>query len=336
MRIPFKLLTLLGSILPILFTLSSCSEIFEGDLKDDKLVVTFPTQDLVTVNTQIQFLWDELEEATSYHLQIATPSFSELQSIELDSSIVGKTFQTTLNPGKYEWRIYAQNAITQTKTVSGHIHIDSTADLSLSTVNLLSPSNHIYSNQLTQLFTWENMYNADTYQFSMQHSNSDTSVNESNLTSESISINFAYDGGYTWEVIGKNNISQTQSQPSSRQFVIDTYNPELPSSLEPVDNSIIDLTQGGDSLVSLTWFGEVTGANVAPVSDYIQVATSNSFQNQSLIYNEELSELTNAERQFQVKILQSGTYYWRVKSVDQAQNTEGYTSANMFTVNFIL
>lgn len=320
----------------VLLILSACSEIFEGDLSEDTLVVISPSKDLETINTQIQFLWDELEDANNYHLRIASPSFANLTSLELDSPIVGNGFQMTLDPGDYEWRLQAKNSITASNTVSGNIHIDSTADISNTSINLLSPANQLYSNQLTQTFVWEYMYNADVYDFKLEHNMIDTVVNISNHTSENVSVNIAYDGVYTWEVIGRNNLSQTQTQPTIRTLAIDTYEPNAPSNMDPVDSSTIPLIQGGDSLVTFTWSGDVFETDIAPITDYIQVATSNAFQSQSLIYDEEISISTIVERQAQVKILEGGTYYWRVKSQDQAQNTFGYTNGSSFTINFTL
>lgn len=333
--IKFNLLYL-SILTSTLVLIVSCSEIFEGDLGEDTLVVISPSDDFQTLNTQIQFAWEELENATSYHLRIVTPDFSNMQSIVLDSSIVGNAFKVTLNPGNYEWRLKAKNAITESNTVTGKIEIDSTADLSISSVKLLSPSDQIFTNQLVQTFVWEEMYNADVYSFKLEHEYEDTTVQESNYTSEEISINFAYDGIYDWEVKGKNNLSQTESQVSTRRLTVDTHSPNLPSNLDPGDLAEIPLTLGGDSLVSLIWSGSLNEASTAPIKDVMQVATSNSFQSASLIEEQILSNITGVERQVQLKILESGTYYWRVKSEDQAQNTSGYSNVNSFTVNFTL
>lgn len=334
MRTVKSYITNIGLFAGLLISITSCSEIFEGDLSEDTLVVISPSKDLETVSTQVQFVWEELEDATSYQLRIASPNFANLTSLELDSAIVGNTFPITLNPGEYEWRLQAKNAITESNTVSGTIQIDSTADLSTSTVNLISPSDQAYSNQLVQTFVWEEMYNADVYDFNMVHP--DTPITIPNHTSENISINFAYDGVYEWGVIGRNNLSQTETQPVTRNFTVDTYAPQTPSNLNPIDEAEIPLIQGGDSLVSFTWSGDVSETGVAPVTDRIQVSTSNAFQGQTIISDDVLSISTTAERNFNIKILQPGTYYWRVKSDDRAGNSSDFATVSSFTVNFTL
>lgn len=316
-------------LMVLLLTIFSCTEIFEGDLEDDVFVVISPSQDLQTLDTQIHFFWEKLEDATSYHLRIVNPGFSNLQSLVLDSSIVGNSFQITLNPGEYEWRLQAKNAITKSNAVLGSISIDSTADLSLSYVNLLSPSDQIYTNQTTQTFQWEPMYNADVYQFKLSYY--DTLINNNKM-----SVDLMYDGYYAWHVIGKNNMTQTQTQVSTRNFTLDTYSPTIPINQEPIDNEIISLTQGGDSLVELMWNGDISEPDIAPVKDIIQVSTSNVFQNQNIIYEENLPITTTAERSVQVKIGQPGTYYWRVKSEDLAGNTSDYTEVSSYIINFVL
>ncbi|MGB0870181.1 MAG: hypothetical protein ACPGSD_11350 [Flavobacteriales bacterium] len=316
------------------FLLTSCTEIFEGDLDDDTFIVITPNADLETTNTQIQFLWQELEDATSYNLQIVSPNFSNITSVELDSNIIGKSFKLTLSPGEYEWKLKAQNAITESNTVKGKIFVDSTTDLSGATVVLLSPNDNALLNQTQQTLNWEPMYNADLYDFELNHL--DTNINKPELTDPFIDIDFAFDGKYTWKVTGKNTSSSTESQTSIRTFIIDTYAPDLPSQFDPVDSVTIPLTQGGDSLVTLQWKAEINHSSEAPIVDRIQVSSSNAFQNSNLIVNQTLENNSSVDRLIKVKITEAGMYYWRVKSSDKAENDSGYATSQRFIVNFVL
>jgi len=329
----YRVLSLLP-LIGLMVMISSCSEIFEGDLDDDKFVVVAPGKELTTFNTQVQFIWQELEDATSYSLDIVSPSYSQLEQVILDSSVVGKSFLITLNPGEYQWKLKAQNSITESNTVSGKIYIDSTTDLTGTQVKLISPENNAFIGSLTQTFSWENMYNADVYNFELEHI--DTSISKPDYDQSSIDIDFAYDGAYTWKVKGKNNASSTSTEFTSRQFIVDTYSPEAPFNFDPVDSVSIPLTQGGDSLVTLAWEGEIDHSKKAPVTDRLQISSSNAFQNSSLILNETISGFSNSARTRQVKILSPGKYYWRVKSTDKAENDSGYSDSRSFIVSFVL
>ena len=66
-----------------------CEEIlFEEDLSDAEVVLVAPSDGVQVENTSVTFTWDEVNQALSYRLQLAKPSF-ENESFSFSSSSIG-------------------------------------------------------------------------------------------------------------------------------------------------------------------------------------------------------------------------------------------------------
>lgn len=96
--------------------LMSCEDIIEvPDISDEavKLVAPSEAATLNSANT-LFFDWDPVEDAETYRIQIATPTFNEVLQIVADSTLTGTSFGTTLEANDYEWRVRAENSGYQT------------------------------------------------------------------------------------------------------------------------------------------------------------------------------------------------------------------------------
>ncbi|TDS20873.1 hypothetical protein DFQ03_0129 [Maribacter caenipelagi] len=108
---------LVGSIV----FLASCEEILEvPDISEEEVVLLAPSDSSVVTQTEINFTWQEVFEATSYHVQIAQPSFTNASQIVadtlvvVDSTYIGSKITRTLLNNSYEWRVKAQNSDFET------------------------------------------------------------------------------------------------------------------------------------------------------------------------------------------------------------------------------
>jgi len=81
------------------------------------VAITSPKDSLQTESEEIIFMWDKLEGATSYNIQIVQPSFAEAEKVLVDTTIVNNRFSHELAIGKYQWRIKALNAKTESKSI---------------------------------------------------------------------------------------------------------------------------------------------------------------------------------------------------------------------------
>ena len=121
MKLYFKLLCAFLCVL-------SCDDIIEvEDISDKEVIVLAPSNQVILNTTDVIFTWEALEDAETYHLQIATPTsvsifglkdiaksclttFENAQQIVHDSMLVGTRFSTTLDFKGYEWRVRAENS----------------------------------------------------------------------------------------------------------------------------------------------------------------------------------------------------------------------------------
>ena len=98
-------------ILCFTFCLVSCDDIVEvEDISENEVNVLAPTDNALLNTTSVTFTWEALEDAETYHLQIATPSFENALQIVKDSVLTNTSFSTSLDEKVYEWRIRAQNS----------------------------------------------------------------------------------------------------------------------------------------------------------------------------------------------------------------------------------
>lgn len=95
--------------------LVSCEEIIEFvDISNENVVVLAPTDTSTLTITDINFSWEDVEDAEQYKLQIATPNFESANQIVLDTTITTTNFNQNLEQGNYEWRVRAENSDYQT------------------------------------------------------------------------------------------------------------------------------------------------------------------------------------------------------------------------------
>lgn len=97
------------AVLPVLCLSSGCDDIISEDISDDKVTVIAPIDNSVLFDSEVNFSWEYLDGATSYHLQVVYPDFDQAQKLVLDTVVSGNNFTKTLEIGGYEWRLNARN-----------------------------------------------------------------------------------------------------------------------------------------------------------------------------------------------------------------------------------
>ncbi len=104
----FVILIILGFV--------ACDDILEvKNISNTAVVILAPTNN-VTLNTAaVNFTWEPVEEAESYHVQIATPNFEAAQQIVKDTILTSTNVLLTLENGEFQWRVRGENSAYQTK-----------------------------------------------------------------------------------------------------------------------------------------------------------------------------------------------------------------------------
>jgi hypothetical protein len=310
------------SLIFIVITLISCDDIFEKNLEKESVSIIAPTNNFKT-NIQTQsFWWEKLKGASNYHLQIVSPSYSSIHQLILDTIIEHNIFPFTLLPGEYQWRIRANNNSSSTPYTTFSIQIDSTTNLSNQIVLLQSPLNGIYTNFLTNNYTWQSVFSATSYNIQIASPDFSSSLNiilDSTIINNNLNYTFNEEGIYQWRVKAINSSSASLFS-STRTITSDTTRPYPPTLTLPLYNSIIN-----SQPFSFNWNRD-SNQQLSPFrgdSIYIYTDSLNTPAKPAIF-------VTSSSY---IDSLPSGIYFWRVKTIDQANNISFFSTHGKFTIN---
>lgn len=298
-----------------LMFLMGCHDIIEKDITKNTITVKAPVDNFESTGYNITFWWDEVNGAGQYRLQICKPSFDSLQQFVVDTLVPADRCVITLFPGRYQWRIRAENAGSSTPFVTRNLIVDSNSDFSNQVFIVNSPGDNFVTNTNPITFRWSTYPFATSYQYQL----TDTFGNEvkARMATQAFVVDTLAEGVYLWQVKAINGINGTATAYSvARRITLDLTAPMVSNQIAPANNS---LDSNG---LNLTW---MKAADV--YADSIIVASDSSFQ----------AAVVNAyvlgDTSFQLPPLPiSHTYYWRLRSRDQAGNWSVYSTAFKFTL----
>jgi hypothetical protein len=292
--------------------LVACDDIFETDLSNKTVKLLAPANKIKTKFGTQTFYWEELKGATSYKLQVVTPSFDSIQQFVADTSVLHNNFMLNLTPGSYQWRVIAKNGSSKTDSATiWTVTIDTTTDLQNLKVELDSPKDGFVTNAKKNTFTWKPLPYATGYYFLIGTSDL-SGLDGVKVTTTSISLDTLKNGSYNWGVKAFNGTTITGSW-ITRTILIDTIAPKTPSPIEPKGK--VDLT---NRTVKFRWTRvEDDGSKLSDCiyisSDSVQLLPSNL----SKINYEAKLDTTGIDHTFSA----DGTYFWTLKTVDAAGNS---------------
>ncbi|MDA9316482.1 hypothetical protein N9Q58_01045 [Polaribacter sp.] len=90
--------------------ISKCEAIFIEDISDETIVLLAPSNNVQIDSIEVQFNWKPLQDATTYEVQIAAPTFEAASQLVLDSIVSNTIISKSLDLGNYEWRVKGMNA----------------------------------------------------------------------------------------------------------------------------------------------------------------------------------------------------------------------------------
>lgn len=299
----------------LILTFYSCEEVLlEDDISSETVTLLAPVDNAQFFSTSITFTWEPVQYATKYRLQIAKPNFATATEIVLDTEITATSFTQQLNIGEYEWRVKAINSAYETNYVTRKVTVVSNDDFESNMVVLNNPSNSLNSNIVNQTLSWNAVIGATSYQLQI-FDNSNTLVLNQALATTSYSHTFT-EGTFTWKVRASNGTDNTLY--SSRTILIDTTLPNVPTLTAPTNASTTS-----SSNISFNW-------NRTPISGSQEFDSLYVYSSVALINLVIKRRVTNPHGE---TILDNGTYYWRMKSFDEAGNVSAVSSTFSFTKN---
>lgn len=103
----------------LVFGFIACDDIIEVvDISNETVSIIAPTDKSVVDTTSVIFTWNPVEDAETYQVQVATPTFENAAQIVLDTIVTKTNFTKTMEPKIYEWRMRAKNSNYQTSYIT--------------------------------------------------------------------------------------------------------------------------------------------------------------------------------------------------------------------------
>lgn len=304
-------LELLPYTLSLLFAgmclLSSCGDIIEPSISKSNVVLEAPSDHYQSTNYTINFWWDEVSNALSYHLQVVTPTFASPGSLVLDTIVKANKFSFNLNPGNYQWRVMAENGSSQTVFTTPKSFSVAATSIKQQSVQLMSPANNLITNQSAAIFQWGSLYGATQYRFEIDTNNF---VNESAVISNQVvpgqQINFTFpkDQVYQWRVRAENDTAQSLWS-AINTVTYDHTPPSAVTLIAPTSGQTIPLP------VSLQW-----ASSLSAVKYKVYVFKSDSVS----IYNANFPVQVSTTSYIFTLGNSGDKVYWQVTALDAAGN----------------
>ena len=91
------------------------------------ILLVGPEENQSQSDSMVSFLWQEVEVASNYRIQIATPDFSNSSFIIEDLIVDSDNYSTNLPEGDYQWRVRGENDTSVTPYSTGTFFIDNSA-----------------------------------------------------------------------------------------------------------------------------------------------------------------------------------------------------------------
>jgi hypothetical protein len=308
-------------LISLLLFASACEEIVQDEIDKEKVRIIAPTDSLSTTLLSHTFLWEPVEKAEGYILQMATPSFKEVQELVLNEQLEETVYEFTLSPGKYEWRVKAYNNISETEFTTYYLSIDSSLNLNGAKVILSEPADNHATNQKSMSFSWQNIAVADEYRFEVRSpdwatgSPIFTPVFTTAATTGNIDFS-ELEGSYEWAVQAENSFSKSDFS-TPRKIVFDFTAPGTPGLSQPTDGG-----SSTDSTIVFQW--SRPSSDGSAIQDSLYIYTD---KNQTNLLRSALVNATTKTDSFG-----DGTYYWKVRSIDAAGNKSAYSQLWSFTI----
>jgi hypothetical protein len=307
-------------LIAAVFLMKSCSVFTEEDIDTEEVFLLAPANDVTTSISSLTFWWDPVPDATGYTLQIVSPDFENAVLLVLDTNITQTSFQYSLNPGLYEWGVIAYNSSSATDLFYHSLKVDTASTLSNQTVLLKSPAEEGAVNTNNVSFSWYALSIANNYMLEIKENNWNGEDIVPVVTTENNEYVVNLDEGtYAWGVMARNDFSATPF--SVRTLVVDVTPPATPEWVAPAES---------DSVFTLpyTFSWSHPETSLSEIQDQFMVSTTENFSASGI----EVDEMIDTTY-YELTDLSTGTYYFRLKSIDNAGNQSAYTAVRSFRID---
>jgi hypothetical protein len=297
----------------------SCGDLFEASIKGSAVILEAPVDQYQSTSYTVNFWWDKVNNALTYHLQVVTPSFAAPAALVLDTVINKNTFSYSFSPGNYQWRVMAENGSSQTVYAGPRNFSVAASSIKGQAVQLTAPANGLLTNQTSVTFGWSSLYGATKYQLEIDTNNfisESAVVYNQTVPGQQISFTLPKDQTYQWRVRAQNDTAQAQWS-AIYQLTYDHTPPAQVTLSSPANAATLPLP------VSLQW-NAVNGA----VKYKLYVYGSDG---STLVSSSFPVPLTTTSYGFN-QGSSGSVFYWTVTAVDAAGNESLPPATRSFTL----
>jgi len=270
------------------------------------------------------FTWTRPEPGVTYWIQIGDEAdFSD--PIHEDRTVTDNSYTYTFSRNDtYYWRVSARDAAYNWSTWSENYELTILAPPGQPT--LISPADGMRGNDNTPTFEWTPGSNADNHRLLVDDDNDFSSPEENVLlgaTDGTYTIateNGLPDGSYSWKVIAINEVSENESAVWT--FTIDTVPPGVPELRAPGNAETVR-----ESTPTFDWLDV---SDPSGVTYALEVARDAEFNNLAIA---KYDLTASSHKPTAAEALADGTYYWRVRAIDNANNAGDFSTVWSFVVD---
>jgi uncharacterized protein YegP (UPF0339 family) len=301
----------------LLTAITSCDELIEPSLTDSTVQIISPADSIVSTDYNQTFYWEKTDGASSYQLQIVSPSFANSIRFVTDTLVKGNLYTISLSPGDYQWRIRAVNGSSNSVYITRSFSID-TASLQYQTIRLVAPATGTITNINIIQLSWQALFSANRYRLQIDNNNFSNSPFIADLQVPGIGYSFSIptDGSYQWRVRAENDTAISQYS-TINTFSLDHIPPSPPTLSSPVNNASATLP------VTLQWN---TPTDAVRYRLFIYKSDSTTLYNSTFPLQVNSTSYTFNIGSGQEKI------YWQVKATDAAGNESDYSEKRSITL----
>ncbi len=304
--------------IPLIF-LSSCKDFIEPNIDKRAVTLQAPSDKYQSTSYNINFWWNEVEDALSYRLQVVSPGFDTIGGLVADTLIKGNHFTFTLDPGEYEWRVRAENGSSQTAFSTANRLTVIPSTLAAQTVTLSSPANNTITNQTSANFKWGALFNATVYHLQVDTNNfadANNILTDQTIPGQQYNYKFPKDQNYQWRVRAENATEQSKWS-TVNNIGFDSTPPGGVTLSAPQNNAVVAKP------VSLQW-SKSSGASNYKL--YVYKADSTT------LYSTAFPVLLN-NNSYSFSFGTSGErIYWQVSALDAAGNESVLSALQSFVL----
>jgi hypothetical protein len=303
---------LLIILFAVIGLLSSCDDIIEPSINKSQVSLEAPANQYTSTSYTINFWWDQVDHALSYHLQVVTPTFASPGSLVLDTIVTNYKFAFSLNPGNYQWRVMAENGSSQTAYSAPRSFTVAATSIKQQSVQLISPANTFLTNQSTFIFQWGSIYGATQYRFEIDTNNfvnQNTVIANTVIPGQQINFTFPKSQVYQWRVRAENDTAQAQWS-AVNTLTFNNIPPAQVTLVVPATGTTLSKP------VSLQW-------SAVPNAVHYKLYALKS--DSATLYNSNFPLVLNATNYSFNQGISGDKIYWKVSAVD-AEGNEGKTS----------